>query len=343
MSAKVSHRFLVLWSALAAAGGCGQILGISDYEVDPKLDRHADNAGGRDGGNPNGGDMSAAGVHDRAGAPGGGQPSTDGGNGGAPIVGVGVGGAGAHTGGAANGGEGNGGAGTSGAGAAGPTEAGAAGAGGSPEIRHELVPCDSLDCCTQAGGTAEGEELLVTTTLPETPYYGDFELGTVEEGQTPWVETSLLGYSIITSATADATAHKGSYFAWLCGVKKETSVVTSEPIHVPADAGWFTLTGFRKFQIDSLPEDTVNDDSMSIGLWNETEPLELPFYWDQAAPGATAGWVKFNASWDAAPHVGEVRYLTALASTDDHVTDEDINSSNYMLDDVSLKVFRCYR
>jgi hypothetical protein len=285
--------------------------------------------------------MSAAGVPDSAGVPGGGQPSTDGGNGGAPVVSAG--GAGAGASGAATSGAGTSSAGAGGTGPAEAGAAGAAGAGGSPEIRHELVPCDSLDCCTQAGGTAEGEELLVTATLPETPYYGDFELGTVEEGQTPWLETSLLGYSIITSATTDATAHKGSYFAWLCGVKEETSVVTSEAIHVPADAGWFTLTGFRKFQIDSLPEDTVNDDSMSIGFWNESEPLELPFYWDQAAPGATAGWVKFNASWDAAPHVGEVRYLTALASTDDHVTDEDINSSNYMLDDVSLKVFRCYR
>jgi hypothetical protein len=273
--------------------------------------------------------------------PGGGQSSSDGGNGGAPTVGVG--GAGAGDGGTGTSVAGTSSAGAGGTGLAEAGSAGAGGAGGSPEIQHELVPCDSLDCCTQAGGTAEGEELLVTTTLPETPYYGDFELGTVEEGQTPWVETSVLGYSIITSATADATAHKGSYFAWLCGVKKETSLVTSEPIHVPADAGWFTLSGFRKFQIDSLPEDTVNDDSMSIGLWNESDPLELPFYWDQTAPGATAGWVKFTASWDAAPHVGEVRYLTALASTDDHVTDEDINSSNYMLDDVSLKVFRCYR
>jgi hypothetical protein len=340
MATQVSHRFFVLWSALAAAGGCGQILGISDYEIDPKLGRPADNEGGRDGADANGGDRSAAGAPDSAGAPGGGQPPSDGGNGGAPVVGIG--GAGASSGGAGNGGAGNGGAGNGGAGPAEAGAAGAGGAGGSPEIHHELVPCDSLNCCTQAGGTAEGEELLVTATLPQTPYYGDFELGTVEGGNTPWVETSLRGYPIITDGT-DAAPHKGSYFAWLCGLTKETSVLTSEPIHVPADAGWFTLTGFRKFQIDSLPEDTVNDDSMSIGFWNETEPLELPLYWNQAAPGATSGWVKFDASWDAAPHVGEVRYLTAVASTDDHVTDEEISSSNYMLDDLSLKVFRCYR
>jgi len=28
---------LVAWSTLVVAGGCGQILGLSDYEVDPSL------------------------------------------------------------------------------------------------------------------------------------------------------------------------------------------------------------------------------------------------------------------------------------------------------------------
>jgi hypothetical protein len=51
MASKFSQRLVLVWSCLALGAGCGQILGISDYEIDPKLDGEkpgsgGDNAGG---------------------------------------------------------------------------------------------------------------------------------------------------------------------------------------------------------------------------------------------------------------------------------------------------------
>jgi hypothetical protein len=111
MATKVSHRFLALWSVLAVAGGCGQILGISDYEVDPKLGTGAGGeAGGGGSGNDTAGTTSHAGTTTTAGDSSGGQPPGDGGAGGQPVAGNGGAAAGANAGG----------------------EAGAGGAGGAP-------------------------------------------------------------------------------------------------------------------------------------------------------------------------------------------------------------------
>jgi len=91
MRSKVSQRFLLLCSTLAVAGGCGQILGLSDYDVDPKLD----NAGGEGNGDAGkstttAGKPSTAGTGGNAGAAG--EP-TEGGTGGVPPVVGGAGGA----------------------------------------------------------------------------------------------------------------------------------------------------------------------------------------------------------------------------------------------------------
>lgn len=90
MNSRLSQRFLLLWSTLAVAGGCSQILGISDYEVDPKLDA---SGGGNAGGESSGGKNSAAGSQ----ATMAGQPMSEGGTGGEPMPGT----AGANDGGAA--------------------------------------------------------------------------------------------------------------------------------------------------------------------------------------------------------------------------------------------------
>ncbi len=115
MASKVSQRFLVMWSALAAAGGCGQILGISDYEVDPKLGAAVGGEGGASDGGKNGG----AGKSSTAGSAHGGQPINEGGDGGQPVANLGGGGA-------------------AGAGASGET---AGGAGGAPP-EEKFVGCD---------------------------------------------------------------------------------------------------------------------------------------------------------------------------------------------------------
>jgi hypothetical protein len=44
----------------------------------------------------------------------------------------------------------------------------------------------------------------------------------------------------------------------------------------------------------------------------------------------------------ATPHQGTTRYLDFGGVADDYFTDDTIDGSNYMFDDLSLKVFRCY-
>jgi hypothetical protein len=88
MSSKASQRFLFLWSTLAVAGGCQQILGISDYEVDPKLGGNVGGEGGDGGKSGTAGKSGIAGKVGFGGEPGeGGSAGTAvviGGNGGAP-------------------------------------------------------------------------------------------------------------------------------------------------------------------------------------------------------------------------------------------------------------------
>jgi hypothetical protein len=120
MASKLSYRFLLCTTLTAAAAGCSQIVGISDYEIDPKLDGPAGGEGGRGSGTAGtAGTLNAGGLS-------GGQPANDGG---APDPG-----------------------------GAGSPMSGEAGAGGAaPGV---IVPCDSADCCAALGGTARGVELL---------------------------------------------------------------------------------------------------------------------------------------------------------------------------------------
>ncbi len=324
---------LALMTLLTAAG-CGQIIGLSDYDIDPKLDS-AGKAGsttqsqGGEGGAPDRGGSSNGG---KAGS----MPQPQGGEGGAPIV---------NPGNAGNAGQ-----------AGQPGEGGGGGATPGPKV----IPCDSVSCCTTKGGRAVGEELLVTTVSsacdPQNeycdPYYGGFEFGTAAEGNSPWSESSAQMFPLITDGELEgSTPHKGTYLAFLGGVHEESSLLVSQPIEVPGDAGWFVLSGYRLFEADRAdPTVADNRDTASLSLWDDSDPLEVPFYWDYTDPGIASDWTKFEATFDAAPHQGQTRYLYALGETDDW-SDADgtggaaadyPGGSNYMLDDVSLKVFRCY-
>jgi len=88
MASKHSPRLLLVWTTLAVAAGCGQIIGLSDYQVDPALDAAGgDNASGNagkggskpsagTGGMPNAGEGGTPAMH-HAGA--GGEPPAPGG------------------------------------------------------------------------------------------------------------------------------------------------------------------------------------------------------------------------------------------------------------------------
>jgi hypothetical protein len=104
MASKSSQRFLVLCSTLALAAGCSQIIGLSDYEIDPSLNASAAGEGGNGDAGKGGSKPSTGGSQSTAGEPNGGQPTgPTGGAGGEPMTSPGGAGAGGEggTGGAA--------------------------------------------------------------------------------------------------------------------------------------------------------------------------------------------------------------------------------------------------
>ena len=308
--------------ALLALGGCGQIIGLGDYDIDPKLG--AAGTATTDGGDDSTGNGGKANTGGKAN---GGTNNTPGGDG--PIKG-----------GDTNlpqGGDTN----LPQAGAA--PVGGDTGAAGGPGT--ELIPCTTAACCTQMGGKAVGVEILVD---------GGFEGGPVDEGNTAWTEESTNDLEIITPTDLDGTglgfkAHAGEYYAYLSGLAGETSTVYSPDFTVPNDAGWMTLSGYRLFQVDT--QDGINEDFCGIALYDptETDPAELPFFWGDPATGHTDGWAdspgwkRFEKSWDATPHQGGTRYVGFRGSSDEYSTDVDLDSSSYLMDDVSLKIYRCYK
>ncbi len=324
--------FLVLFAAV----GCGQIIGLGDYEIDPKLHGPSGKAGTRNNEGGEGGDPSHGGTPNGGtsnGGKAGSSPQPVGGEGGTkPVVNPTAGEAGQ------------------------PTDGGTGGGAPGPVV----IPCDSVNCCNLRGGRAVGEELLVvpvpSTCDPLTEYcdeaYGGFEYGTKADGNSPWAESSKQDYPLVTDGVEEGSEpHKGTYLAFLGGVHDEESLLISQPFEIPSDAGWLTLSGYRLFEADRAdPTETDNADKMSLSLWDDTNPLEVPFYWDNTDPGIATDWTKFESTFDATPHQGTTRYLYALGETDDW-SDADgtggaaagyPGGSNYMLDDLSLKVFRCY-
>jgi hypothetical protein len=299
----------VSFFTLLAIGGCAQVIGLSDYKVDPSLDGKAGKSStggeGGDGGSSAGKTSIPPGGEDTGGS-----------------VALGGGGQGGEP-----------------AGVAGAPAGGEGGAGGGV-----LVPCDSLDCCTKQGGHAVGTEIITDV---------GFEGGPVEEGNMAWTEESTKSLEIITPTDTDGTglgfkSHAGMYYAYLSGLAGEESTIYTPNFTVPKDAGWMTLTGYRIFQIDT--QDATNDDFAGIALYDpaETDPVELPFFWG-APPAHPDGWAdkstwtKFEESWDALPHQGKKRYLGIRGSSDMYSTDPDLDSSSFLFDDVSLKVYRCYQ
>ncbi len=317
MASKLSRQVFTVCSSLAFISGCAQLLGISDYDVDPTLG--ATNAGGEggsgDGTSGNAGTKPTGGTNN-AGSPNGGQPPSDGG---APEPGT-----------------------------AGGPMTGDAGAAGAAPI-GTVVPCDSADCCAALGGKAVGVELLSD---------GGFELGPVGDGSSPWTQLSTNNSEVITETDPDGTglgfkSHADKYYAYLSGLQGERSTLYSETVTVPKDGGWLAVSGFRLFQIDL--QDAVNSDFCGIGFYAvpPSDALEIPFYWSDPGSstdgwGDTAKWQRFEASWDAAPHQGMKRRLGLVAESDSYPAKANVPpggsaASSYLFDDVSLKVFRCYK
>ena len=306
--------------AVLALAGCSQILGIDDYDIDKKLDGAAGGDGNHGGEGNDGG--SGGGTNNQAGAPDSqaGAPST----GGAPSGGS------------------SGTSGTSGTASGGMDAGGAGGDGGGPPM-GELFPCDSDDCCDAADGIAVGAELLGD---------GGFELAA--EGASLWLQESVEGVEAITDdLELGWEPRSGDFYTYLSGIPGERTSVYSEDLVIPDDAGWLTVSGYRRFQIDEMT--VANADFALVGFFSyeNDSAEETPFWWGDPDTypdgwGNTAAWVKFERSWDAAPYQGLTTYIGLRGESDLYPADPDPeddvpgDASSYLFDEVSLEVFRCY-
>jgi hypothetical protein len=306
MASKLSRQLLTVCSSVAFIGGCSQILGISDYEIEPDVGHHSDHIGGAGGeGNPDPGDGGAntAGTQNHAGTGHGGQPEAGAG----PEPGV----AGSPV-----------------------TDAGAGGTNSQPGT--EIVPCDSAECCADLGGTAVGVELLKD---------GGFELGTVDDGS-PWKEvtTTTSNELIFNDLSLGFAPKTGDYFVYLSGIAGEDSTVYQTPV-VPKDAGWLVVSGWRYFQVDTQDDTNADFAGIGFYDYPSGDQLELPFYWStppsQNGWGDSRKWTHFEYSFDALPHQGKKREIDFRGSSDKYSTDPDLDSSSYLFDDLSLKAFTC--
>lgn len=310
-------------AALLTLGGCGQILGLGDYDIDESLG--AAGAATTDGGE--GGETGGTANH--AGAP---NVAGAGNAAGAPSLA----GAANSLGGA---GAGNGGEPGTPQGGAPPVSgsSGEAGAAGSPHV-GEVVPCDSADCCTELGGTAVGVELLKD---------GGFELGTPDT-DSPWKEVSTTSSNelIIDDLSFGFEPKAGNWFVYLSGIKDEESTIYQTPV-IPKDAGWLVVSGWRLFQVDS--EDDTNADFALIGLYAfpSGDSVEVPFFWSappaQDGWGDTPTWKHFAYSFDAIPHQGLKREIDFRGSSDSYTTSATLKASSYLFDELSFKSFTCVK
>ncbi|MDF3069977.1 MAG: hypothetical protein K0R38_5578 [Polyangiaceae bacterium] len=328
---------LTIVSVLTIAG-CSQMLGLGDYDIDPALDGAGGTrtgVGGADGIGDAGADSTSSGapsipVGGDPNLPAGGRPGQGGepqGQGGEP---QGQGGEPQGQGGEPQGQGGE----PQGQGGGGPT--------------GEVIPCDSVVCCTTKGGTPVGVELLSD---------GGFERGLASGVESPWVQESTLDYEVV--AVSDDPdlgflSKSGDYYAYLSGAQGERSSIYSEDVEIPENAGWLTISGWRLFQIDV--QDSLNEDFCLIALWDPDleDPQELPFWWGKPGEyadgwGDTPIWKKFEASFDAAPHQGTLRYLGLRGESDSYPTEPDpadpdvTYASSFLFDDVSLKAFTCVK
>lgn len=125
-----SSHFKLLATVLIA-GGCSQILGISDYEI-------VDDPNGEGGDTGQGGDSAGSGKGGKSTA----------GDAGAAQAGEGPGPGGSDQGG------------MPGQAGSGTTVGGAGGEGGNDAPPEVVIPCDSVECCETAGGVVSSHELL---------------------------------------------------------------------------------------------------------------------------------------------------------------------------------------
>lgn len=294
---------LTLLSALVL-GGCSQILGISDYDIDPKLG----NVGGDDGGGgEDGGGTTSAG----------GSKSGDGG-GGNVVAGSG-------------GDDGN----------AGSMSGGAGGEGAAPAL-GPLIPCSSEDCCDDADGISLGLELLsdpgfelgpVGAGSPWTqesdkgvkaitdnlklgwePKSGDFY---VYLAGIPGERTSL--YSEDFEVPSDAGWFVVSGYRWF-QIDAEDTTNTD-----------FALVGFFSYESETAEELPFQWESGSADGYGDSPTwVRFETSFDATPYQGMTTYIGLRGESDMYP-------------ADPNPDDEELGpASSYLFDDVSFQAFACY-
>jgi hypothetical protein len=294
----ITPKLKVTALALFTLASCSQILGLDDYSTDRSLDP-ASGGDGNEGGDGSSKGGSHAGSDSKGGEPGmAGEPGV----GGEP------------------GSSGDGGA----------TSAGAGGEAGQGPV---VIPCDSTDCCDEAGGIVEETELLPN---------GDFETGRAD-----WGTSSQNGYDVFTKQSATTIdANSGSWFAWIGGNQNDVGVVLSPRFAIPSGTGWLALEGYRLLAFDSL---TMMGDYARVDLFDADGDFELAeepfFYWDNAE-FETNQWQLFAwevplGEYTGTEHqIGVVGVTDALWDVDENDAD-DQQASNFFFDDLSFKALKC--
>jgi hypothetical protein len=293
--------------ALLAVGGCSQIIGLSDYEIDRKLGGAGGDAVGGDGsGGSKAGSKSEGGDGpiDR-----GGEGPGDGGKGPIDVGGDGPIDRGGET---SQGGEP-------------PVPQGGAGEGGAPST---VIDCESAECCEEEGGTVVGVELIKN---------GDFE-----SGRGAWTQYYTNNEDFLVLSNDDhIDAYSGAWYAWLGGVESDTAELLSPVFTVPAGTGWFDLTAQRYFAFDSLE---MTGDYAFIAIYEpgSTTAEEIFAAWDNFEFD-TDGWVDVSVPDVPASHLVGVEFQLSVIGVTDDMADEPTEqaASNFHFDDLSLKAYSC--
>lgn len=157
------------------------------------------------------------------------------------------------------------------------------------------------------------------TTLPDALINGNFEAGRVA-----WVETSLVGRTLVRTTFPSATVkpHSGAWAAWLGGADDETSLIAQQvtrPVSQPYLVYWVWIAsadecgydvGGVLIEYDAPDEDVVDS------------------YW-LCSSTSTGGWVQRVV--DMRKYAGKTVTVLILAGNDDSL------NSNMFVDDVAFQ------
>jgi hypothetical protein len=276
--------------AIALVGACSNIIGVSDYEIDPKLDEGNGTAGSEASGGSDGGGSDTGGT-----------------NSGGKTAG------GTDTGGATPGGADTGGTEAGGMNAGGATPGGEGGSGGALQSECETAgDCDdTIDCttdtCNASGSCVHtAKDTLCDATLCETCQLG---IGCVAGPMTTtqllldpsfdgpagdWDETSSDGINVSTVAGAQSGTKVAKFGPAANNATEQQYSDLLQYVTIPAGTVGLTLKGYYKL---TPGVKAPADDYLVAAFYEDGEVMPAAqFHSFEATAGAQATWKAFSYS-----------------------------------------------